>query len=347
MIERNPEKNWPACLEHNKPLGPLISMATPATARAFCRVESLADLQAALAWANAESLPYMVLGGGSNLLFVDDYPGLVIQPGFSQLALAPGAEGQYQLVGGAGVPWQQVVDFAVARNLWGLENLTRIPGSLGAAPIQNIGAYGVELDQVFDSLTALDVQRGEVVAFSREQCGFGYRQSVFKGDGKGRYIVLEVRLNLSAEPRPVLSYQGLEDLAGESALTPAKVAAQVAALRGQKLPDPAALPNSGSFFHNPLVSHAQADRLRARYPALVSYPQPDGRVKLAAGWLIEQAGFKGFAEQGVGVHRAQALVLVNPGRESGARVLALAVRIQHKVRELFDVELVIEPGVYP
>lgn len=341
------DEQAPRFIERNKPLGPLVTMATPATAQAFCRVQSLAELQAALVWARAESLPYMVLGGGSNLLFVQDYPGLVIQPGFSTLELKPLAEGHYQLIGGAGVPWQQVVDFAVSRGLWGLENLTRIPGSLGAAPIQNIGAYGVELDQVFDSLTAWDVNSGERVVFSREQCGFGYRQSVFKGESRDRFIVLEVRLNLTAQARPVLSYQGLESLANEPALTPAKVAAQVAQMRAQKLPDPAQLPNSGSFFHNPLVSQAKAERLRARYPALVSYPQANGQVKLAAGWLIEQAGFKGYTEQGVGVHKAQALVLINPGRQAGTRVLALAGQIQQKVRELFEVELVIEPGIYP
>ena len=334
-------------IEHNVDLGGRVTMATPAKAAAFARVTNVEQLRDALTWARTQRLPWMLLAGGSNLIFADDFPGLVIHPALQTLTVSPLPGDRVRYTGGAGVPWQQLVDDSITRGFWGLENLTRIPGTLGAAPIQNIGAYGVELEQLFEQLIALDTETGELVTFNHADCEFSYRQSIFKREARDRYIIVEVSLMLQRAPNPVLGYQGLQQLADTPDLQPAQVAERVAALRAEKLPDPGALPNSGSFFHNPVVAAGHLQTLLARYPGLVHYPLPSGRAKLAAGWLIEHAGFKGRINDGVGVHDRQALVLVNPGRRPGQQVLALAQAIQARVQELFDVELVVEPRVYP
>lgn len=334
-------------IEQQKSLQSLCTLATPALAQAYCAPVQIEELQQALDYARQHNWPLLILGGGSNLVLQADFPGLVLKPAFAGISLAETAPGQWQVSAGAGVDWQELVDFTLARGLWGLENLTRIPGTVGAAPIQNIGAYGVELESRFVRLQAWDIQQDCLVHFDHRACGFSYRDSYFKRQGRGRYIILQVTLALTRAARPVLNYQGLTDLDPAQLTGPAQVASRVAALRAAKLPDPLAIPNCGSFFHNPVVDRAVADALRVDYPDLVSYPQADGRIKLAAGWLIDRAGLKGSADNGVGLHDRQALVLVNPGRRSGAEVLSFARRVAETVRARFGVELTIEPQIYP
>ena len=231
----------------------------------------------------------------------------------------------------------------------GLENLSLIPGTVGAAPIQNIGAYGLEVAERFHSLTAFDMERGESVRFDRTACRFGYRDSVFKQEGwhlEGRFVITDVTFRLPRQWQPLTRYADIAgELAAREVVTPTaqQIADAVIAVRQRKLPDPARIPNTGSFFHNPVVDAATADRLVAENPGLPHYPQADGRVKLAAGWLIDQAGWKGRDLGPVGMYEKQALVLVNRGGATGADVTALMRAVQSDVRERFGVELTPEP----
>lgn len=229
-----------------------------------------------------------------------------------------------------------------------LENLSLIPGTVGAAPMQNVGAYGVEIKDVFAGLTALDRQSGELREFSMQECAFGYRDSLFKRQ-PGRWVILRVRFALSRVLRAHLDYGPVRQRLLEQGIeqpTALAISDAICAIRREKLPDPVELGNAGSFFKNPLVDAAQAERLRQAFPDLVGYPQADGRLKLAAGWLIDKGGWKGFRDGPVGVHAQQALVLVNHGGATGAQVRALAERIQEDVRRRFGVELEPEPNLY-
>lgn len=329
-------------------LQPFCTLATPAQANYYCVVGSVDDVSQALAFAKRECLEFLVLGGGSNIVMAGDFAGLVIHIQLKGIEIEPHAE-HFLVTAFAGNTWQSLVDFSLARGLWGLENLNLIPGTVGAAPIQNIGAYGVELDQVFHQLTAISVKDGELVVFDKADCQFSYRNSVFK-QLSNQFIVLKVTLKLSKEALPVLDYPGLRQALGEvlvETLSSSDIANAVAKLRRAKLPDPTIIPNTGSFFHNPVVSNEMVEKLRSEFPDLVAYPLPDGRHKLAAAWLIDRAGLKGTNKDGVGVHSEQALVIVNPGCRSGRQVLEFAESIKAHVYNMFGVRLVIEPQVYP
>ncbi|MCY1519648.1 UDP-N-acetylenolpyruvoylglucosamine reductase [compost metagenome] len=247
----------------------------------------------------------------------------------------------------AGEPWHPFVQWTLQQGFAGLENLSLIPGTVGAAPMQNIGAYGVELKDVFAGLTALDRQSGELREFSLADCAFAYRDSLFKREA-GRWVILRVRFALSRTAALHLEYGPVRQRLAEQGITrptAVDVSRAICAIRSEKLPDPAVLGNAGSFFKNPLVSAELAQRLCAEHAGLVAYPQADGLVKLAAGWLIERAGWKGYREGDAGVHRLQALVLVNYGQASGLQLLALAQRIQADIALRFAVTLEIEPNV--
>jgi UDP-N-acetylmuramate dehydrogenase len=244
----------------------------------------------------------------------------------------------------AGVIWDEFVAFCVAHGWHGLENLSLIPGSVGAAPIQNIGAYGVEVADTLREVRVFDVLQQKQLMLSAEQCQFGYRDSLFKQQ-PGRYIILSLQFCLSKMAAFNLAYGELAALKEREHLTLADVRQAVVAARQAKLPDPKILPNAGSFFKNPVVSAQQAERLKAAFPELIAYPQANGQVKLAAGWLIERAGWKGYRNQTVGVHERQALVLVNHHRGNRDQLLALAQDIRHSVEEMFEVHLDIEPLV--
>ena len=335
-------------VHRNFPLQSLNTFGIAASARAYVRVETLAHLRLALADPALAALPCLVLGGGSNLVLGGDFDGLVLHMAIYGKQVLPVTEdATVQLVrAGAGENWHAFVQWTLAQGLGGLENLSLIPGTVGAAPIQNIGAYGVELQDVFHSATVFDKASGTTFALEKAGGRFGYRDSVFKqADGRG-WVVLDVTFALPRQWRPNLRYaelaQALAD-AGLQAPNPGQVADAVIAIRRRKLPDPAVIGNAGSFFKNPVVTQAQCAALLVCFPTLVHHAQADGSEKLAAGWLIDQCGWKGRRLGAAGVYEKQALVLVNHGGASAAEIRALAAAIQADVQAKYGVALEPEP----
>ncbi|HEY0288993.1 MAG TPA: UDP-N-acetylmuramate dehydrogenase [Pseudomonas sp.] len=329
-------------------LKPFNTFGVDVRARLFAQARSDDDVRQALAYSQAHGLPLLIVGGGSNLLLTGDIDALVLRMSSRGIRIVHEDCGHAVVEAEAGEPWHPFVQDMLARGLAGLENLSLIPGTVGAAPMQNIGAYGVEIKDVFHSLTAMDRQTGQLREFSLQDCAFGYRDSVFKHDA-GRWLILRVKFRLSYSADLHLDYGPVRqrlDALGIKQPTPIDVSRAICAIRSEKLPDPTILGNAGSFFKNPLVSAELAGLIKQTHPGLVSYPQPEGRVKLAAGWLIEQAGWKGFRDGDAGVHQLQSLVLVNYGAASGAELLGLARRIQADIAERFGVELEMEPNVY-
>jgi len=288
-----------------------------------------------------------VLGGGSNVVLPRVLDDLVVRVGVPGIRLLEARADAWIVEAGAGVSWHGLVSACLEQGWDGLENLALIPGTVGAAPVQNIGAYGVELKDRFLGLSAWDVRRGEMVNMDASACRFAYRDSRFKQEAPGRWLIVSVRLALPRPWQPVLDYPDLrrhDALAhGAAGVTARQIYEAVCAIRRAKLPDPAVQGNAGSFFKNPLVGAATYQALAARFPGLVGYAQPDGRYKLAAAWLIEQCGWKGQSLGPVGMHARQALVLVNHGGASAADVLALAAAVQASVAERYGVQLEPEP----
>ena len=348
---------------------PLNTLALPGRAEFFCKVNDNDELAAALAHARAKKLPVTMLGGGSNVVLAGDISGLVIQMASRGIACREqGTDTQVSdkpkvhWTAAAGENWHQFVQHTLAENSYGLENLSLIPGLVGAAPIQNIGAYGLELSDVFVSLEALEISSGKVVSFSKSDCQFGYRASFFKQRGAGQFVVTAVTVALSQQPNIDISYPALAAALAETQseevrpneakpykrgreFSPQQVGEAVCRIRQQKLPDPAVQPNAGSFFKNPVLKKDRWLQLQAQYPQLPGYPQPDGRVKVPAAWLIDSAGWKGAVGQGCGVHREHALVLVNTGACSGRQLLQLAEQIIVDIEQRFGILLSIEPQV--
>lgn len=334
-------------VEHNVSLKRYNTFGLEATATALVEVRNDDQLRAALAYAEAQQLPVLLLGGGSNMLMTGDIAALVIRVASRGIRILEDDANNVLLEAEAGEPWHPFVQWSLAHGLGGLENLSLIPGTVGAAPMQNIGAYGVEIKDVFAGLTALDRETGLLHEFTPEACAFAYRDSVFKQQA-GRWIILRVRFALSRTHELQLGYGPVQQRLQEQGIatpTATDVSEAICAIRREKLPDPAQLGNAGSFFKNPLVSAAVAEQIRAQHRDLVAYPQANGQVKLAAGWLIERAGWKGFREGDAGVHTLQALVLVNYGGATGQQILALAQRIQRDIAQRFAVALEMEPNV--
>ncbi|CAD5108803.1 UDP-N-acetylmuramate dehydrogenase [Zestomonas carbonaria] len=328
-------------------LRPYNSFGVEVFAREFVEAHDDREVCEALAYAGERDLPLLVIGGGSNLLLTGDVDSLVLRMASRGLRILADDGERVLVEAEAGEPWHPFVLWSLERGLGGLENLSLIPGTVGAAPMQNIGAYGVELKDVFAGLAALDRRSGELREFTGEDCRFSYRDSLFKQQ-PGRWLILRVRFSLSRNAELHLDYGPVRQRLAEFGIerpTPLDVSRAICAIRSEKLPDPAELGNAGSFFKNPLVSAEVADDLRRQHADLVAYPQADGQVKLAAGWLIERAGWKGFRDGDAGVHRLQALVLVNYGKATGQQLLALARRIQADITARFGVELEIEPNV--
>lgn len=326
------------------------TLAVPALAQYFVSVKTDDELREALAFARMENLPLLLLGGGSNIVLRDDFPGLVVQIKSQGKEVIDENDEFVWLKVAAGENWHQLVEYALDNALYGLENLSFIPGSVGAAPIQNIGAYGVEIKELVAELSALNIRSGLPVTFTNESCRFGYRDSIFKQSLKDQYVITSVTFRLRKQPHLNLTYPALRaalaNLA-EADITPQQVSAAVIAIRQIKLPDPAIIPNVGSFFKNPVIDQLQFDALKIAHPAIVSYPASANQVKLAAGWLIDQAGWRGKEVGGAVVHQQQALVLTNPLNSSGQAVLELAELIKKSVLELFGVMLEMEPRIYP
>ncbi|MBB6286744.1 MULTISPECIES: UDP-N-acetylmuramate dehydrogenase [unclassified Pseudomonas] len=329
-------------------LKPFNSFGIDVRAQFFAEARSDADVREALAYASTQALPLLVIGGGSNLLLTQDIPALVLRMATQGIRVLQDDGVQVVVEAEAGEAWHPFVLWTLEQGFCGLENLSLIPGTVGAAPMQNIGAYGVEIKDVFAGLTALDRQTGELRDFSLEECNFAYRDSLFKHE-TGRWLILRVRFALSRVSHLKLDYGPVQQrLAGQgiTEATPSDVSRAICSIRSEKLPDPAVLGNAGSFFKNPLVSKALAEELQALYPDLVAYPQADGQMKLAAGWLIDKAGWKGFRDGDAGVHALQALVLVNYGGATGHDIANLAQRIQRDITQRFKVELEMEPNQY-
>jgi UDP-N-acetylmuramate dehydrogenase len=323
------------------------SFGVEASAHCFAEAHDDQQVREALAYAAQRGLSVMLLGGGSNLLLTRDVEALVLRMASRGIRLLRDDGDQVLIEAEAGEPWHPFVQWTLQQGFAGLENLSLIPGTVGAAPMQNIGAYGVELKDSFASLIALDRDSGELREFSLAECDFAYRDSLFKREA-GRWVILRVRFILSRSSPLHLDYGPVRQrLAAQGIVAPTAmdVSRAICSIRSEKLPDPAQLGNAGSFFKNPLITAELAEHLRSEYADLVAYPQVDGRVKLAAGWLIERAGWKGFREGDAGVHHLQALVLVNHGRASGQQLLALAQRIQADIAQRFAVELEIEPNL--
>ncbi|MFO8030022.1 MAG: UDP-N-acetylmuramate dehydrogenase [Cyclonatronaceae bacterium] len=292
-----------------------------------------------------QDMPRYILGGGSNLLFTHDYPGLIIKNSIPGISLTAEDADSVWLRAGGGVIWDELVSYTLNRGWGGLENLSMIPGLCGAAPIQNIGAYGVELESVFESLDAINLATGETEQFDHGMCRFGYRSSIFKTTHTGRYLIKHITLRLQKSPELHLEYGNLRDvLSAEDIDRPdiRDVGRAVRKIRTTKLPDPAETGNAGSFFKNPVIPSSQFELLRERWPDIPSYPAGN-RIKVPAAWLIDQCGFRGKRLGDAGVHERHALIIVNHGNATGADILKLAETIQNEVRDRFGILL--EPEV--
>ena len=330
-------------------LQPYNTLALQARARALVTVGSDEELSSALRWAAERNLPLVPLGGGSNVVMARDLDALVVRQDSRGIETLATSGDHVILRVAAGENWHGLVQWSLQNALYGLENLALIPGSVGAAPIQNIGAYGVELQSCLLQVHAMHIADGRAITLSREECEFGYRDSVFKHDLRDVLVITAVDLELSRKPRLHTEYPALARFLRDKAtadLTPQDVFNAVVSIRRSKLPDPSIEPNAGSFFKNPLVAADQARELMEKFPGLPGYPQVDGSVKLAAAWMIDHCGWKGFREDDVGVHPEHALVIVNYGNDNGERLLSMASEIAATVAHTFAIQLVIEPRVY-
>lgn len=289
---------------------------------------------------------WTVLAGGNNILFTEDYDGVLLTPVARQIALLSDDGDEVRLRVEAGVEWDDLVEWAVERGLWGIENLSLIPGKAGSAPVQNIGAYGCEAKDAIRRVEMYCVETGNLLTLDAAHCGFGYRESVFKHDLKGRVIITAIEIRLSHTPRPKLGYGDVErEVEARGGATLRNIREAICSIRRAKLPDPAVLGNAGSFFKNPVVEASVAENLLKAYPDMPHYPAPEGREKLAAGWLIDRAGMKGHRAGNVGVHERQALVIVNHGGATGGEVIAFARTVQARVREKFGIEIDTEVNI--
>ena len=342
------DENSAMQIETGVSLRPYNTFGLPALAHTLVRVGSEADLRAVVDHPQLGRAPKFILGGGSNIVLTRDVQALVLKVEIAGKRLVEERADAFVVEAGAGERWHDIVAWTLEQGWPGLENLALIPGTVGAAPVQNIGAYGVELQERFESLTAVDLMTGRAVTLTREMCRFGYRDSVFKRELAGKSVITRVRLRLPRPWQPVLGYLELERRRAESGIAhpgPRQVFDWVCAIRQAKLPDPAQVGNAGSFFKNPVVSDVQCRDIIGRDPEIVHYPLPDGSIKLAAGWMIDACGWKGKSVGRAGVYDKQALVLVNRGGAIGAEVVTLARAIQESVYGRFGIRLEHEPVV--
>lgn len=325
-------------------LKPYNTFGMDAKAEALIRIEKTADIKEAV---RRGLSPLWILGGGSNVLITHDLTGYVLKNEIKGINVLHETDENLTVEAGAGEVWHDFVTWAIAHDLGGVENLALIPGTVGAAPIQNIGAYGIEQDSVFHSLKAIDLTDGNEISFSKAECSFGYRDSVFKNKFKGRFFITHVAYTLHNKGHKINTSYGAirEHLEAKGILKPsiAQVAGAVMDIRRSKLPDPSQIGNAGSFFKNPVIEESLFMQLKSDYPEIPSYPAGKGFVKIPAGWLIEKTGFKGLRRGEIGVHKNQALVLVNYGDGTGKEVVDLSEDIRNSVLNKFRVS--IEPEV--
>lgn len=335
-------------IERQIPLGPLNTFGIKAAARTMIRIASESDLIQVLQHDSLAGQPKRLLGGGSNTILTRDVSELLLKIEIKGRAVALEERQAWIIEAGAGEQWPDLVQWSLDQGIPGLENLAMIPGTVGAAPVQNIGAYGVELKDRFLSLDAVDLETGRRFSLDGPACCFAYRDSIFKQRLAGKAVITRVRLRLPKPWRPVIDYPDLQhrcDASGQSGPDARQVFEWVCNLRRTKLPDPIILGNAGSFFKNPVVAADRHTALRNQAPDIAAFPMSDGTVKLSAAWLIEQCGWKGKRVGNVGVYEKQALILVNHGGATGAEVMALAAAIRKSVQDRFDISLEIEPTV--
>lgn len=319
----------------------LNTFSLAAHAAEITYVQNVEQLIGAWTLAQEKQRPFLLLGEGSNVLFLEDFTGSVVLNRIKGIELVEKPD-EWQMHVGAGENWHRLVCYALEHNVPGLENLALIPGCVGSAPIQNIGAYGVELQSICSYVDVLDLRTEKVTRLLSDECQFGYRESIFKHAYKDGYAIVAVGLRLKKQWQPKLTYGDLTRLDPET-VTPRQIFDSVCAMRQSKLPDPVVTGNAGSFYKNPTVDASLAELISNEYPTMPSYPQPNGQVKLAAGWLVEQAGLKGFCIGGAAVHDKQALVLINKDHASSADVRALAKYVRDAVAAKFGIWL--EPEV--
>lgn len=329
-------------IEKNISLKAYNSFGIDAKTNEFVSVSSINEALLALKYVKESQLPLLILGGGSNILLLNDWSGIVLINRLEGIELIEENENEVTIKVGAGHNWHQLVLYCVNNGWAGIENLSLIPGCVGAAPIQNIGAYGVELKETFVSLQAIDLNNFEILEFDKQQCAFGYRDSIFKNEWKNRVMIVSVTFQLSKKPNFKTSYGAIGDELKRMGITELSIKAisdAVIAIRQSKLPNPAVIGNAGSFFKNPVVSVSKAESLKLEFPDAVIYPVDEQHSKVAAGWMIEKAGWKGFRNQDYGVHANQALVLVNYGKANGREIFKLSEEIIQSVITKFGIEL--------
>ncbi|WP_312315599.1 UDP-N-acetylmuramate dehydrogenase [Atlantibacter sp.] len=322
-------------------LKPFNSFNLECSAKALIEASTPEALQHAWLEANRQNTPVMILGEGSNVLFLEDFDGTVIVNRIGGIAVTE-SDTAWHIHVGAGENWHKLVEYTLNNGMPGLENLALIPGCAGSSPIQNIGAYGVELKQVCEYVDCIELETGKTLRVDNATCRFGYRDSIFKHEYQNRYAITAVGLCLKKNWVPVLTYGDLIQL-DAATVTPQEVFQSVCHMRQTKLPDPRVQGNAGSFFKNPVIGEAQAAQLMQTYPRMPHYPQTNGGVKLAAGWLIDQCQLKGYQTGGAAVHRQQALVLINADNATSADVVNLARTVRQRVGEQFNIWL--EPEV--
>jgi UDP-N-acetylmuramate dehydrogenase len=335
-------------IKENISLKPFNTFGFDVQASYFCEVETVEELKTVLK--NNTIAPVLFLGGGSNILLLKDFPGLVIKLNIKGIQVETEDADTVTVSAGAGEIWHELVMYTIHQGWGGLENMSLIPGTVGAAPMQNIGAYGVEVKDSFVTLKALNRSTLEIETFTPEQCQFGYRESFFKHEGKDRYVILSVSFKLHKSPEVNTTYGAIRDVLTEMGIhqpTVKDVSFAVIQIRRSKLPDPAEIGNSGSFFKNPEIPKKQYEEIHTSYPDMPAYPVSDDTVKVPAGWLIEKAGWKGQRFGAVGVHARQALVLVHYGGGKGEEIKSLAERIQSSVADKFGIRILPEVNFIP
>lgn len=336
-------------IESNVPLRKFNTFGIDISAKLFSQVENEDHVRNIIQSNQFLNNSSLILGGGSNILFTKNYNGIVLRNHIQGIEVIEDNPESVLVRVGGGIVWHQFVLYCIEKGWYGLENLSLIPGNVGASPMQNIGAYGVEIKEVFHELEAVHLKTGEIHYFNNSDCQFGYRESVFKNKLKGKYLISRVIYKLSKKAEFTVSYgaieKQLEDMGVED-LSAKSVSDAVIAIRQSKLPDPAKIGNSGSFFKNPIVSHKIYNSVKVNFPDLVAYKVGDTSMKLAAGWLIEQAGWKGKTFGNYGVHKNQALVLVNYGGALGKEIYDLSTEVIDSIKEKFGVILEREVNIY-
>jgi UDP-N-acetylmuramate dehydrogenase len=330
-------------IKHSFNVKPFTTFGVEVETAVFIEVHSVDDLKECRLKGLLSASNLLVMGGGSNLLFCKNYDGIILHPVMKGISIVEQSNDFVIIEAQSGEVWDDLVAFAVEHGYYGLENLSFIPGNVGASAVQNIGAYGVEVQSVIERVEAFDIEMGTIRYFTNEECLFAYRDSIFKHEFNGLCIVTSVRFKLSLTKKLNIEYKDVKAFfEQEQAIALQDVRNAIITIRKSKLPDPAVIGNAGSFFKNPVVSALKSEQLKKQFPSIVMYKLSDGTSKLAAGWLIDHAGWKGFRRGDAGVHPSQALVLVNYGNATGQEIRDLAFEIKDSIFEMFGVEIIPE-----